>query len=113
MKNWTVNAMETLQKAQGKAYEMSHFELTPLHLLWAMLSETGLVQSTVKTLELDPNLISRTAENELSQGKFRPPAKSSRNSFWKPRKRRVRGAWSALGNCLWPWPKTVAAPGRC
>jgi len=66
MKNWTVNAMETLQKAQGKAYEMSHFELTPLHLLWAMLSETGLVQSTVKTLELDPNLISRTAENELS-----------------------------------------------
>lgn len=65
MKNWTVNAMEILQKAQSKAYEMSHAELTPLHLLWAMLSETGLVLSTLKTLELDPVLVSRTAENEL------------------------------------------------
>ncbi len=65
MKNWTVNAMEILQKAQGKAYEMSHAELTPLHLLWALLSETGLATQTLKTLELDPGLVARTAENEL------------------------------------------------
>ncbi len=65
MKNWTVNAMETLNKAQGKAYEMSHAELTPLHLLWALLSETGLAAQTLKTLELDPGLVARTAENEL------------------------------------------------
>jgi ATP-dependent Clp protease ATP-binding subunit ClpB len=65
MKNWTVNAMEILQKAQAKAYEMSHSEITPLHLLWAMLSETGLVSSTLRTLELDPGLVFRTAEKEL------------------------------------------------
>ncbi len=65
MKNWTVNAMEILQKAQSKAYEMSHAELTPLHLLWAMLSETGLALNTLKGLELDPDLVARTAENEL------------------------------------------------
>ncbi len=65
MKNWTVNAMETLQEAQAKAYELSHPELTPLHLLVAMLGETGLVSSTLHSLELDPSLVTQTAENEL------------------------------------------------
>ncbi len=65
MKNWTVNAMESLQKAQSKAYELSHSELTPLHLLWALLSETGLATHTLKTLELDPGLVARIAENEM------------------------------------------------
>ena len=65
MKNLTVNAMETLQKAQSKAYELSHAELEPLHLLWALLSETGLATNTLRGLELDPALIARTAEQEL------------------------------------------------
>ncbi len=65
MKNWTVNAMDTLQKAQSKAYEMSHSQLTPLHLLWALLSETGLAAGTLNSLEIDPGLVARTAENEL------------------------------------------------
>jgi len=65
MKNWTVNAMEILQKAQAKAYEMKHAELEPLHLLWALLSETGLATNTLRQLELDPLLIARTAEKEL------------------------------------------------
>ena len=65
MKNWTVNAHEILQGAQNKAYEMKHGELTPLHLLWAMLNETGLVTNTLRTLEIDPELVARTAENEL------------------------------------------------
>jgi len=65
MKNWTVNAMETLQKAQAKAYEMKHAELEPLHLLWALLSETGLATNTLRQLELDPLLIAKTAEKEL------------------------------------------------
>jgi len=65
MKNWTVNAMESLQKAQSKAYELGHAELEPLHLLWALLSETGLATNTLRSLELDPALIGKTAEREL------------------------------------------------
>ena len=42
MKNWTVNAGEALQRAQNEAYRRGHAELEPLHLLWALLSETGL-----------------------------------------------------------------------
>ncbi len=79
MKNWTVNAMESLQKAQEKAYEMNHAEILPLHLLWALLSETGLAARTIRTLELDPDLLTRTADNELKslpqvQNKEVPPA---------------------------------------
>ena len=65
MKNLTVNAMETLQRAQAKAYELSHAQLEPLHLLWAMLSETGLATNVLRSLELDPQLVARTAEKEL------------------------------------------------
>ncbi|MDX2474712.1 MAG: AAA family ATPase [Candidatus Krumholzibacteria bacterium] len=65
MNNWTVNAMEALQKSQAKAYEMNHAELEPLHLLWALTSETGLAANTLRGLELDPVLIARTVENEL------------------------------------------------
>ena len=60
MKNWTVNAMEILQKAQARAYEMGHAELEPLHLLWALMSETGLATNTLRSLELDPALIAQT-----------------------------------------------------
>ena len=65
MKNWTVNAMETLQRAQQKAYGSSHAELMPLHLLWAMLSESGTATRTLRALEMDPQLVASTAEKEL------------------------------------------------
>ncbi len=65
MKNLTVNAMEALQRAQSKAYALKHAELEPLHLLWALLAETGLATNTLRGLELDPALIARTAEQEL------------------------------------------------
>ena len=65
MKNLTVNAMEALQKAQSRAYEMKHAELEPLHLLWALLSETGLATNTLRGMELDPGLIARTCDQEL------------------------------------------------
>ena len=52
MNNWTVNATEVLQNAQGKAYNMNHPQLEPLHLLWALLSETGLPTQTLRRLEL-------------------------------------------------------------
>lgn len=65
MKNLTVNAMEALQKAQSKAYESKHAELEPLHLLWALLSETGLATNTLRGMELDTGLIARTCDQEL------------------------------------------------
>ena len=48
MKNMTVNALEALQKAQNKAYELGHAELEPLHLLWALLSEPGVAEAPVE-----------------------------------------------------------------
>ncbi len=66
MKNWTVNAMEAVQQAQARAYEMNHAELEPLHLLWALLNETGLPTHTLRSLEIDPHLVLRTVENELA-----------------------------------------------
>ena len=66
MKNLTVNAMDALQQAQSKAYDMQHAELEPLHLLVALLGETGLPTNTLRSLELDPHLIARTAEQELA-----------------------------------------------
>ncbi len=65
LKNMTVNAIEILQKAQNKAYEMGHAELESLHMLWALLSEPGIASQTLRSLELDPTLIARTAEQEL------------------------------------------------
>ncbi len=65
MKNFTVNAAELLQKAQGKAYEMGHPELEPVHVLWAMLAAPGLASQTLRALERDPQLIARTVEQEL------------------------------------------------
>ncbi len=65
MKNWTVNAMEILQKAQNKAYELGNAELETLHMLWALLSEPGIASTALRSLELDPGLIARTAEQEL------------------------------------------------
>jgi ATP-dependent Clp protease ATP-binding subunit ClpB len=65
MKNWTVNAIEILQQAQNKAYELGHAELETLHMLWALLSEPGIASNTLRSLELDPALIVRTIEQEL------------------------------------------------
>jgi ATP-dependent Clp protease ATP-binding subunit ClpB len=65
MKNWTVNALEILQKAQTKAYEMGHAQLEPLHMLWALLSEPGTASTVLRGLEMDPRLVVSTAEGEL------------------------------------------------
>jgi len=66
MKNWTVNAMEALQKAQQKAFGASHAEIAPLHLLWALLSEPGVASTTLHSLETDPQLVLRTVDQELA-----------------------------------------------
>jgi ATP-dependent Clp protease ATP-binding subunit ClpB len=65
MKNWTVNAMEALQAAQQRAFAASHAEISPLHLLWALLDRPGLAVRALRALELDPGVIQRTVESEL------------------------------------------------
>ena len=65
MKNWTVNAMEILQKAQQQAYAQKHAELAPLHVLWALLAAPGVAARTLRALEVDPQLVLRTCEQEL------------------------------------------------
>jgi ATP-dependent Clp protease ATP-binding subunit ClpB len=65
MKNWTVNAMEALQKGQQKAYELGHAELVPLHVLWALLSHPGIAGKTLRSLETDPGIVLRTVEQEM------------------------------------------------
>jgi len=66
MKNWTVNAVETLQHAQQAAYDAGHAELTPLHLLAALLAEPGLTDRVLRGLEVDPGLVRRTVESDLA-----------------------------------------------
>ena len=66
MKNWTVNAVEALQRAQQAAYDAGHAELTPLHLLAGMLAEPGLADRVLKSLEVDAALVRRTAESDLA-----------------------------------------------
>ena len=110
MKNWTVNAMESLQKAQAKAYEMGHAELEPLHLLWALLSETGLATNTLRSLELDPALIAqdrRTGTGEPADRRSEGAARGQR-----------RVAEAVPGSPAEKWrrhgrhPRTAAGPGR-
>ena len=52
MKTMTVNATETLQRAQSRSYESSHAELEPVHVLWALLAEAGVAGSALRSLEL-------------------------------------------------------------
>ncbi|HRX51772.1 MAG TPA: AAA family ATPase [Candidatus Krumholzibacteria bacterium] len=66
MKNWTVNAAETLQRAQQSAYDLGHAELTPLHLLAALVGEPGLAERVLRSLEADPALVRRTVESDLN-----------------------------------------------
>ena len=66
MKNFTVNAVEALQRAQNKAYERGNPELDGLHLLWALVSESGVATNVLRSLELDPAIVARTVDQEIA-----------------------------------------------
>ena len=75
MKNMTVNAMEVLQRAQSRAYELKHAELEPLHVLWALLSETGLATNTIQSFGDGPSAVSfRSIFNSSRDGLFIDPS---------------------------------------
>jgi len=65
MKNWTVHAMEALQAAQQRAFTLGHAEITPLHLLAALLDQPGLAVRALRALEHDPTVLQRTVVSEL------------------------------------------------
>ena len=66
MKNWTVNAMESLQKAQAKAYEMGTPNSSRCTCCGPCSAKPGWPPIRCGSLELDPALIAQTAEKELA-----------------------------------------------
>ena len=98
---------------------MSHAELEPLHLLWALLSETGLATNTLRRLELDPGLIARTVEQELqslptvaAEGRARPqPRAAEAAAGGREAGQAAAAAWSAPASCCWPWPPISGRAG--
>jgi ATP-dependent Clp protease ATP-binding subunit ClpA len=65
MRIWTDQALATLRRAEDKATIMHHGQLDPLHLLWAFLEGDPLKERTARSLELDPELVAKAAEQDL------------------------------------------------
>ncbi|MHC4472471.1 MAG: ATP-dependent chaperone ClpB [Planctomycetota bacterium] len=65
---FTIKSQEALQEAQEIAREKGHQELTPEHLLLALLrSPEGLVKPILEKVGVDPTLVAREAERALEQ----------------------------------------------
>ncbi|MEW6517761.1 MAG: ATP-dependent chaperone ClpB [candidate division FCPU426 bacterium] len=65
---FTVKSQEALQQAVAAAAERGHPEVQPLHLLQALLAETGgVVPLLLEKLGLDAGLLGRLAEAELKR----------------------------------------------
>lgn len=74
MRNWTPQAKEIMELAQGKAAAMGHAELDPLHLLWAFLREASLAGGTVSRSGWETDLAVHQTERELA---FLPQARKT------------------------------------
>ena len=64
---WTEKAITMIRKAETKAYTMNHAQLDPLHLLWAFLEGGPQVEKMARTMDLDPDMVSQAAEQELGR----------------------------------------------
>ena len=63
----TIKAQEALQAAQERADQLSHQELTPMHLLSALLSQPeGIVAPLLEKLGVRPEAITQQVESELA-----------------------------------------------
>src|SRR5262245_50035924 len=68
MDRFTTLAQEALASAQSKAVELSHAEMTPLHLLAATLEDrSGIAHSILAKAGVDGDMIAQIAEAELSR----------------------------------------------
>jgi hypothetical protein len=66
MRIWSPQAMEIMDTARGKASEMGHAELDPLHLLGAFLQEATLAGGSGRWSGMEPVLAIRHTELELA-----------------------------------------------
>ena len=65
---FTVKSIEALQQAQKKAESLSHQELKPEHLLWALLNQQdGLVISILNKIGIDNEKISKELQEYLDR----------------------------------------------
>jgi len=65
---FTIKAQEAVVRAQQMAQEMNHAEITPLHLLSALLGETdGVVRPLLQKLGADPDRLTQITESELER----------------------------------------------
>jgi len=65
---FTVKSVEALQQAQKKAESLSHQELKPEHLLWALLNQQdGLVVSILNKIGIDNEKISKELQEYLDR----------------------------------------------
>ena len=63
----TIKAQEALQAAQERADQLSHQELTPMHLLSALLSQPeGIVAPLLEKLGVRPEAITQQVDGELA-----------------------------------------------
>ncbi len=68
MDKLTIKAQEALQQAQSIAVEMHHSELTPLHLLAALLNDRdGIVRPILGKLGADADRIASVTQSELKR----------------------------------------------
>src|SRR3954452_20168684 len=65
---YTVKAHEAVMRAQELGQRMDHPELTPLHLLGALLQETeGVVKPLLQKLGIDAGTIEKQVQNQLER----------------------------------------------
>lgn len=65
---FTESAAAVLEKALETAQKMRHTEMTPSHLLWALLSEPeGYFQTLAKSLNLDPSSLQKAMQEHLKK----------------------------------------------
>ncbi len=65
---FTIKAQEAVVRAQQIAEQQSHAEITPLHLLSALLAESdGVVKPLLQKLGADPDRLSQLTESELQR----------------------------------------------
>jgi ATP-dependent Clp protease ATP-binding subunit ClpB len=65
---YTVKAQEAVMRAQELGQRMDHPELTPLHLLGALLQETeGVVKPLLQKLGIDAGTIEKQVQNQLER----------------------------------------------
>src|SRR5258708_8320956 len=75
---FTVKAQEAIQQSQEFAAESEHQQVTPLHLLHALVSQSdGVVQPVLEKLKVSPDAVLTEAERAL---KALPQVKGAREA---------------------------------